>query len=143
MIDNTQDRSVGIKFVQFDYNSSYHSVRKRSLYSAMFDCEARIGLTSSSLPNRIISTVETEEDLLSTLSNNVSSPADVPSYTSISGNLATRDDQTDIQISPTTDDSQQIFQSQQGLINKIHQKFRAHSWSLYEWPYSQNWKGLS
>jgi hypothetical protein len=44
--NNTQDWSIGIKFVQFQKNSAYHSGIKCSMYPALFGCEVRIGLTS-------------------------------------------------------------------------------------------------
>jgi hypothetical protein len=53
---NTQDWSIGIKFVQFQKKSAHYSGIKCSLYSVLLGCEARIGLTSSSLPTEIIST---------------------------------------------------------------------------------------
>ena len=54
---------VGIKFVQFQKNLSYHSVIKRTPYKAMFGVEAKVGLTSSSIPDDIISKISTEDDL--------------------------------------------------------------------------------
>ena len=118
---NTQDRTVGIKFVQFHKNFSYHSGIKRLPYSAMFGCDARFGLISSSLPSEVNSTLETEEDLLSTLNKNASYQAEVSTCTNNSGNLATRTDLTDIQIPPATGGRNIKFQSQQSLMNKIHQ----------------------
>ena len=65
MADNdSQDWPTGIKFVQFQKNSALHSGIKCSPYSAMFGCEARVGLTTSSLPMEVIARMETEEDLL-------------------------------------------------------------------------------
>ena len=61
--NNSKDWTTGIKFVQFQNNSAYHSGIKCSPYSAMFGSEARIGLTSSSLPNELMSTIESEADL--------------------------------------------------------------------------------
>jgi hypothetical protein len=37
--NNTQDWSIGIKFVQFQKNSAHHSGIKCSSYSALFGCE--------------------------------------------------------------------------------------------------------
>ncbi|XP_037772660.1 KRAB-A domain-containing protein 2-like [Penaeus monodon] len=45
MGDNTTDWSTGIKFVQFQKNSSLHAGIRRSPYAAMFGCEAKVGLT--------------------------------------------------------------------------------------------------
>ncbi|KAK4304815.1 hypothetical protein Pmani_023250 [Petrolisthes manimaculis] len=67
--NNTQDWTAGIKFVQFQKNSAYHSGIKCSPYSAMFGCEARVGLTSSSLPQEVISRLESETDLLAATEN--------------------------------------------------------------------------
>ncbi|XP_053407944.1 KRAB-A domain-containing protein 2-like [Mercenaria mercenaria] len=55
--------TIGLKFVQFMKNNSYHSGIKRSPYKAMFGCDAKMGLTTSSLPNDILSSLESEEDL--------------------------------------------------------------------------------
>ena len=61
--NNTQDWTIGIKFVQFQKNSTHHSGIKCSPYSAKFGCEARVGLTSLSLPTDVINTLENEDDL--------------------------------------------------------------------------------
>jgi hypothetical protein len=61
--NSCKDWPVGIKFVQFQKNLSYHSGIKRAPYKAMFGVEAKVGLTSSSLPDEIISKISTEDDL--------------------------------------------------------------------------------
>ena len=61
--NDSQDWVAGIKFVQFQKNSSLHSGIKRSPYSALFGNEARVGLTSSSLPREILDNLESEDDL--------------------------------------------------------------------------------
>ncbi|KAK4320320.1 hypothetical protein Pmani_008826 [Petrolisthes manimaculis] len=58
-----QGHVVGIKFVQFQKNSSHHAGIKRSPYSALFGKEARVGLTTSSLPREILDNLESEHDL--------------------------------------------------------------------------------
>ncbi|XP_052806687.1 KRAB-A domain-containing protein 2-like [Mya arenaria] len=69
MADNeTQNWATGIKFVQFQKNSAHHSGIKCSPYSAMFGCEARVGLTSSALPTEVIYRMESEDDLLAAFS---------------------------------------------------------------------------
>ena len=67
--NNTDDWPVGIKFIQFQKNSSLHSGIKRSPYAAMFGCEAKVGLTSSPLPHEVLDRIQNEEDLLSVLSD--------------------------------------------------------------------------
>ena len=65
LADNeTTDWTVGLKFVQFYKNSSFHSGIKRTPFAALFGSDAKIGLTTSSLPHEIISRLEKEEDLL-------------------------------------------------------------------------------
>ena len=54
---------IGIKFVQFQKNLSYHSGITQTPYKAMFGVEAKVGLTSSSLPDEIISKINTKDDL--------------------------------------------------------------------------------
>ncbi|XP_041369548.1 SCAN domain-containing protein 3-like [Gigantopelta aegis] len=67
--NDTNDWSVGIKLVQFQKNSSYHSGIQRSPYAAMFGCEAKVGLTSSSLPTEVVVRMQSEDDLISAISN--------------------------------------------------------------------------
>ena len=63
LTDNeSQDWVAGIKFVQFQKNSSHHAGIRRSPYSALFGNEARVGLTSS-LPREILDNLESEQDL--------------------------------------------------------------------------------
>ncbi|XP_063585392.1 uncharacterized protein LOC134762776 [Penaeus indicus] len=67
--NNSLDWSVGIKFVQFQKkNAAHHSRILRSPYSAMFGCEARVGLTSSPLPTEVVSRLESEDDLIAVMS---------------------------------------------------------------------------
>ena len=74
MDDNdTNDWSVGIKLVQFYKNSSLHSGIKRTPYSAMFGCEAKVGLTSS-LPAEVIARLQREDDLVTTLTGTQQPP---------------------------------------------------------------------
>ena len=62
--NNTQDWTIGIKFVQFQKNTAHHAGIKCSPYSALFGCDARIGLTSTSLPQEIIERMQSEDDLI-------------------------------------------------------------------------------
>ncbi|KAK3872359.1 hypothetical protein Pcinc_022576 [Petrolisthes cinctipes] len=55
---------MGLKFVQFQKNTSYHSGIKQSPYKALFGVEARVGLRSTALPEEVLKTMITEEDLL-------------------------------------------------------------------------------
>lgn len=73
---NCQDWTMGLKFVQFQKNSAYHFGIKCSPYSAMFGSEARIGLTSSSLPNELISNIETEDSLYALFEENADGEAE-------------------------------------------------------------------
>ncbi|XP_068247971.1 KRAB-A domain-containing protein 2-like [Palaemon carinicauda] len=67
MADNSTDWATGIKFVQFSKNSAYHTGIKRSPYAAMFGENARVGLTSTSLLQEIISCLQSEQDLITML----------------------------------------------------------------------------
>ena len=64
---NTQNWSLGLRFVQIQKNNAYHAGIKCTPYSAMFGCGAKVGLITTSLPQQIIERLETEEDLLSVL----------------------------------------------------------------------------
>ncbi|XP_068242266.1 KRAB-A domain-containing protein 2-like [Palaemon carinicauda] len=63
--NDTNDWSIGIKFVQFQKNSSFHSGIGRAPYTAMlFGCDAKVDLATSSFPQEIIQRMQTEDDLL-------------------------------------------------------------------------------
>ena len=66
--NNTQDWSIGLRFVQNMKNSAYHSGIKRTPYKAMFGCDPKVGLTSSCLPSEVIERLQTEDDLLALIS---------------------------------------------------------------------------
>ncbi|GFO06517.1 KRAB-A domain-containing protein 2 [Plakobranchus ocellatus] len=54
---------TGIKFVQFQKSSVLHSGIKCSPYSAIFGCDARVALTTSSLWMEVTALKETEDPL--------------------------------------------------------------------------------
>ena len=76
--NNSQDWTVGIKFVQQMKNASYHAGIKRTPYTAMFGTEPKVGLTSSAIPVEIIERLESEDDLLRALSIPLISADDLP-----------------------------------------------------------------
>ena len=76
--NNTADWTVGVKFVQFRKNSSFNAGIKQSPYATLFGIEARIGLTSSSLPHDVIQKLQTEDDLLAILSSSSTQPDTQP-----------------------------------------------------------------
>jgi hypothetical protein len=53
----------GLRFVQAKKNRSYHCGIKQSPYEAMFGLPQRIGLKDSDLPQEILETLSTEEEL--------------------------------------------------------------------------------
>ena len=61
------DWVTGIKFVQFQKNSAYHSGIKRSPYSVLLGEEARVALTTSFLPQEVLSKLDSVEDLLAVI----------------------------------------------------------------------------
>ena len=65
--NNTTDWTLGLKFVQFQKNSSHHSGIKSTPFAALLGSDAKVGLTTSSLPSEILSKLQTEDDLLHVL----------------------------------------------------------------------------
>lgn len=61
--EKTSCWSEGLRFVQLMKNRAFHSGIKRSPYEALFGCKARVGLSTSSLPDDVLQDVETEEEL--------------------------------------------------------------------------------
>ncbi|XP_063887764.1 KRAB-A domain-containing protein 2-like [Scylla paramamosain] len=72
--NDTSDWPMGLRFVQFQKNTSYHSGIKQSPYKALFGVEARVGLRSTALPEEVLKTMITEEDLLGAYSFPSDSP---------------------------------------------------------------------
>ena len=68
-VSQTTDWTVGLKFVQFQKNSSYHSGIKRSPFAALFGSDAKVGLTTSALPHDVIHRLQSEDDLLSVITD--------------------------------------------------------------------------
>ena len=62
--NSTNNWTLGLKFVQFKKNYSYHSGIKCSPFAALFGSDAKVGLTSANLPHEILHEMETEEDLM-------------------------------------------------------------------------------
>ena len=62
--NNTQDWTVGLKFVQQQKNCAHHAGINRTPYKAMFGEDPKVGLTSSSLPPEILERLQFEDDLL-------------------------------------------------------------------------------
>jgi len=64
MQDNVSQRwSIGLQFVQWQKNCSYHRTIGRSPYNALFGNDPKVGLTSSRLPNNFVQTITTEEEI--------------------------------------------------------------------------------
>jgi len=68
------DWPIGLKFVQFAKNTSYHSRIKQSLYLALFGIEPHVGLRSTALPNEILERMVSEDDLISAFNQPHNSP---------------------------------------------------------------------
>jgi transposase InsO family protein len=62
--NNTTDWSVGLKFVQFQKNNSHHTGIKQTPFAALFGADAKIGLTSSSIPNEVLQRLQSEDSEL-------------------------------------------------------------------------------
>ena len=77
---DTDEWVTGIKFVQFQKNSAHHSGIKRSPYSALFCEEVRVGLTTSLMPQEVLSKLDSKEDLLDVI---MDQPSEEPSSTNI------------------------------------------------------------
>ncbi|XP_076040906.1 uncharacterized protein LOC143025317 [Oratosquilla oratoria] len=90
--NNTQDWTVGLKFVQQQKNCAHHAGINRTPYKAMFGEDPKVGLTSSSLPPEILERLKSEDDLLAVLQP--------PSST----NTESTSDETDVQISATREE---------------------------------------
>ncbi|XP_047485917.1 KRAB-A domain-containing protein 2-like [Penaeus chinensis] len=98
--NNSQDWSVGIKFVQFQKNAAHHSGIKCSPYG----CEARVGLTSSPLPTEV-SRLESEDDLIAGISGDDTTTAGsaASSTGSVTTNGATTSDNNDLLTAEVTE----------------------------------------
>ncbi|XP_050065514.1 KRAB-A domain-containing protein 2-like [Aphis gossypii] len=70
MSDNKSNKwSEGLRFCQFQKNSSYHSGIKQSPFEVLFGRKAQLGLTSIALPENILKTLNSENDLQQAISS--------------------------------------------------------------------------
>ena len=87
--NDTTDWTIGLKFVQFQKNASHHSGIKCPPFAALLCADAKMGLTSSSLPHEVLSKLQSEDDLLArvcqetTPKNDNSAPVSSPSEISL------------------------------------------------------------
>ena len=77
---DTHDWVTGIKFVQFQKNSANHSGIKRSPCSALLGEEVRVP-TASSLSLKVLSKLDSEEDLLDVIRDQPSTSTSTTSST--------------------------------------------------------------
>lgn len=61
--NNSTKWSDGLPSVQFSKNRSFHKGIGRSPYEAMFGSKAKVGISSTDLPQEVVATIETEEQL--------------------------------------------------------------------------------
>ena len=59
---------MGLRFVQFQKNSSYHFGIKHSPYNALFGTEVKVGLRSNTLSTEILERIVSEDDLIAAYS---------------------------------------------------------------------------
>lgn len=55
--------SIGCYFVQWQKNFSFYRIIGRSPYRALFGCDSKSGLKNTDIPKRILTSIETEEEL--------------------------------------------------------------------------------
>lgn len=82
--NKSTDWSVGLKFVQFNKNTSYHTGIKQSPYLALFGGNPRVGLRSTALPTEILERMVSEDDLIAAF--NPHQTSDDASSTTSEGN---------------------------------------------------------
>ncbi|XP_044261307.1 KRAB-A domain-containing protein 2-like isoform X2 [Tribolium madens] len=63
--------SLGCYYVQWQKNSSYNGIIKRTPYKALFGVDFSLGLLSSNLPKEIAKKITTEEDLEKVMSKTI------------------------------------------------------------------------
>ncbi|XP_068237012.1 KRAB-A domain-containing protein 2-like [Palaemon carinicauda] len=81
--NDTTDWPMGLRFVQFQNNSSYHSGIKQSPYKVLFGVDARVGLRSTTLPEEVLKTMITEKHLFGaySFSSGCTRPDESPEFT--------------------------------------------------------------
>ncbi|KAE9521954.1 hypothetical protein AGLY_017646 [Aphis glycines] len=71
VVDNKSTKwSIGVNFVQWQKNISYHRILGRSPYRTLFGTEPKVGLSSTNLPAEIIQKLSSEEDFENILQDN-------------------------------------------------------------------------
>ncbi|KAG1684037.1 KRAB-A domain-containing protein 2 [Nymphon striatum] len=101
--NQTTDWTVGLKCVQFQKNSSYHSGIKMSPFAALFGSDAKVGLTTSALSHDIIHRLQSEDDLLAIVTDEPAAEpfSDVSVSPTVEATSATTEEPTSVE--PTSD----------------------------------------
>ena len=68
--NNSTKWSLGIKFVKFQKNNSFHSGIGCSPYECLYGSKPKVGLKTSNLPEDLLNKLISEEDLLALLKTN-------------------------------------------------------------------------
>jgi hypothetical protein len=84
---------LGLKFVHFNKNSSYHTGIKQPPYTALFGGQPRVGLRSAALPTEILERMVSEDDLFAVFNQNATTDV-------LSGDPGPSSVSNDVMISP-------------------------------------------
>jgi hypothetical protein len=109
--NNSTDWPLGLKFVQFSKNISYHSGIQQTPYKSLFGISPKVGLRPTDLPTEILERMSCEEDLFAAVSSSTTSSATVdhqdviPSTSSTTSSSATVDHQDVIPSASSTTSS--------------------------------------
>lgn len=77
--NNCTNWSIGIRFVQYQKNCSFHRTIKRTPYKALFGVDPQIGLLSQ-VPADLLNKLRTEEDLEKILNQQQSFSSATPAH---------------------------------------------------------------
>ncbi|XP_071103366.1 uncharacterized protein [Haliotis cracherodii] len=117
--NDTSDWTVGLKFVQFQKNSSLHSGIKTSPCAALFGSDARTGLASSTLPQEVLQQLQSEDDLLSAIESPVSNAASDASEVSTQTSPASQEDQVAAQLNSIMQNRKRAREAQEEQAQRM------------------------
>ncbi|XP_031334186.1 KRAB-A domain-containing protein 2-like [Photinus pyralis] len=85
--NNSKKWSIGLQFLQWQKNISFHRTIGRSPYKALLGSDPKLGLTSSNIPLSLAKTIETEEELQEILNDRPAEAEELLNCENVSENV--------------------------------------------------------
>ncbi|KAI6649987.1 KRAB-A domain-containing protein 2-like [Oopsacas minuta] len=118
--NDSTDWPTGLRFVQFQKDSGYHSGIEQSPFKVLFGRDAQVGLSSASLSSEILERLVSEDNPMAAYQQPDPSQVSFGNQTAISSNLPSQEDQSPNPSEDTSSTSSSAPSSQVTAIQIRH-----------------------